>query len=233
VRHRARAARLVAAIAALPVLVAVVPRSAADTVLPWQLNAWWHMEELPGATTMPDASGNGNDGVLSSVTLGLPGVVGMAYGFNGTSSIVTVPSSDTLNPGAHDVYLSIWLQLPIGLPEGDYNVLQKGVSVTPGGFYKIELTGENSVGNPVCVFHGSRGEARVVAPNTIADGLWHRVSCVKTANDVSVYIDDVPVASTDVHVGSIANDEPLTIGAKPTHDDWFLGHADGAAIFVR
>ena len=47
---------------------------------------------------MHDAVGN-NDGVLSSVRLGQPGLFGSAYGFTGESK-VTVPSSEALTPGA-------------------------------------------------------------------------------------------------------------------------------------
>ena len=58
----------------------------------------WHMDENSGST-MQDSSGNGNDGNLTDVTLGLPGVSGTAYGFNGSTSLASVSSNDSLNPG--------------------------------------------------------------------------------------------------------------------------------------
>src|SRR5205085_619713 len=60
--------------------------------------ALWHMDETSG-TVMYDSVGTHN-GTLHSIQLGLPGFSGKSYGFNGTSSSVTVPSAPDLNPGS-------------------------------------------------------------------------------------------------------------------------------------
>src|SRR5215211_9209399 len=77
-------------------LVALVsaPAASAATV------SLWHMDETSG-TTIADSIG-ANTGRLRNVSLGQPGVLGTGYGFSGTRSIVTIPSSASLNPGAAD-----------------------------------------------------------------------------------------------------------------------------------
>ena len=72
------------------------------------LVALWHMDETSG-TTMADAVG-GHTGTLHSVALGQPGFVGTAFGFNGSSSYVSVPTASDLNPGASTITVTIRLK---------------------------------------------------------------------------------------------------------------------------
>jgi len=68
--------------------------------------AEWRMDELAGASTMTDsaAAGGGNDGMLSSVTTGVQGLVsGNAYRFDGATSYVTVADNPALDPASADI----------------------------------------------------------------------------------------------------------------------------------
>src|ERR1700729_3106318 len=47
-------------------------------------------------TTVTDASGNGNNGTISGATWSTAGKYGDALSFNGTSSLVTIPNSASL-----------------------------------------------------------------------------------------------------------------------------------------
>ena len=65
---------------------------------------YWRLGESSGSTAY-DASGYGNNGTYSNVTLGGPSAIGSSNGevdtgttYNGTSSKVTVSSSYSLNP---------------------------------------------------------------------------------------------------------------------------------------
>ena len=53
-------------------------------------------------TTVTDASGNGNNGTVANGTWSTAGKFGGALSFNGTSSVVTVPNSASLQ-------LSTWM----------------------------------------------------------------------------------------------------------------------------
>ena len=68
----------------------------------------WHMDETSG-TTMVDSVGT-NHGTLHSVTTGLPGFLGSAYGFNGVAGYVSVPSSGSLNPGSSNFSFTVHIK---------------------------------------------------------------------------------------------------------------------------
>src|SRR5436189_3325879 len=69
--------------------------------------ALWHMDEKSGST-MVDSSGNGHNGSLSSIQLGVAGFSGTAYGFS--RSTVTVPSASDLNPGSQTITVTIHMK---------------------------------------------------------------------------------------------------------------------------
>ena len=109
--------------------------SSAATMAVWTSSvvALWHMDETTG-TTMVDSAGQ-NNGTLNSVTLGLPGFSGFAYGFNGPPSYASVPSAGSMNPGSANFSFTIDLQTT-GTPPpepDDWDLIRKGDYTTPGG----------------------------------------------------------------------------------------------------
>ena len=91
--------------------------------VPNDIVALWHMDETSGSV-MHDAVGD-NDGQLSSVQLGEPGLFGTAYGFTGNSK-VTVPSSDALNAGSADLTVTIALKATETPDSHDWDLIRKG-----------------------------------------------------------------------------------------------------------
>jgi chitodextrinase len=190
--------------------------------------ALWHMDETSG-TVMVDSAGS-NDGTLHSVQLNQPGALGKAYGFNGSSSYVSVPSSGSLNPGSHDITLSAKVKfslLPPGGGAADYDLLRKGLSTTAGGDYKMEIV---SSGKTLCLFRGSGTQVQLTGGPNLANGAWHTISCEKTATSVRLIVDGAVKASKSATVGTISNSSPLYVGAKP-NDDWYIGLLD--EVFVK
>jgi hypothetical protein len=197
--------------------------------------ALWHMDEARGATTMIDSSGHGNDGQISNVTTGVSGFSGFGYSFNGSSSIVTVPNSASLNPGAAPLTISAYLQVPANLSVGDYNFLQKGPTGTKGGAYKMEIFGKSGskFGFPDCAFNGANGgHDRVYGPSSIADGKWHLVVCSLTASQAYLTVDGKSGPTIKRTVDSISNTSPVTVGAKTNHTHFYKGLADEVSISV-
>jgi hypothetical protein len=189
--------------------------------------ALWHMDEVSG-TTMFDSVGSHN-GTLHNVQLGLPGFMGTAFGFNGSSSYVDVPSSADLNPGSSNITFTIHLQTT-GTPPpspADWDLFRKGVYTTGGAEYKMEF---QQTGQASCGFEGTGGYAELVAGPAINDGQWHTVSCVKTATAIEVVVDG-QVFSKAATIGSIANTTDVTIGARPG-SDWYKGQLDEASIQI-
>ena len=191
------------------------------------LVALWHMDEASGST-MFDAVGSHN-GTLHSTQVGLPGFTGTAYGFNGSSSYVEVPSTNDLNPGSANITFTIHLKTSgtPPAPPADWDVFRKGLYTSGGAEYKMEF---QQTGQASCGFEGSSGYAELVAGPAINDGQWHTVSCVKTSSAIEVVVDG-QVFSKAANVGSIANTTGIAIGGRPG-SDWYQGQLDEASIQI-
>jgi Concanavalin A-like lectin/glucanases superfamily len=189
--------------------------------------ALWHMDETSDSL-MQDSSGFGNNGTLDSVSLGEPSLNGTAYGFNGTSSYVSVPDNNTLDPGSAP--LSITMNIKFSQLPGsgkDYDLLRKGLAGTKGGDYKMEIMDN---GKAFCRFRGSVGPLAFRKGPNLADGKWHTIECAKSDSSIKLVVDGVAYSKTGT-VGSIDNASAVILGAKPG-DDFFNGLIDEATVVV-
>jgi hypothetical protein len=209
---------------ALPLVclsVAISPQNAfaATTV------ARWHMNETSG-TVMHDSVGNHN-GTLHNVNVGVPGFQGTAFGFNGTSSYVSVPSASDLNPGRANLTVTIHLKTARRPRLHDWDLIRKGHWGDRGGEWKVEY---HPSGQASCGFKGSRGPAVVRARPPLDDKRWHTIRCVKTSSAIRLIVDGVTYSKA-ARVGSIGNLAPIVIGAWPGAE-FFKGSLDEASIAI-
>ena len=116
------------------------------------------MDETSG-TTMHDAVGS-HTGTLHSVALGQPGFLGTAFGFNGSSSYVSVPTQADLNPGSADITVTIHLKTTSAPATPDWDIIRKGHYTTSGGECKMEY---QPSGQASCGFKGSSGYSELIA----------------------------------------------------------------------
>ena len=189
------------------------------------LVALWHMDETSGSV-MHDSVAS-HDGSLNSVALGQPGYLGTAFGFNGTSSYVSVPSSSDLNPGSSNITITIHLKTTSAPATPDWDLIRKGKSTTTGGEFKMEY---QPSGQASCGFKGSVDHSELIAGPALNDGKWHTVQCVETSSTIKVVVDG-QTFSKAATVGSIANDAPVVIGAHPG-SEFFNGSLDEASIQI-
>jgi hypothetical protein len=187
--------------------------------------ALWHMDELSGSV-MHDSIAD-HDGSLHSVALGQPGYLGTAFGFNGSSSYGSVPSSSDLNPGSSDITVTIHLKTTSAPAAPDWDLIRKGKYTTSGGEFKMEY---QPSGQASCGFKGSSGYSELMAGPALDDDDWHTVQCVKTSSAIKVVVDG-QTFSKSATIGSIANDEPVVIGARPG-SEFFNGSLDEASIEI-
>ena len=90
--------------------------------------------------------------------LGQPGYQALAYGFNGSSSYISVPSSPDLDPGNADVTITIHMKsttCPTPSQDEDWDLIRKGVYATSPGEYKMEYYPD---GQALCGFKGVRAD---------------------------------------------------------------------------
>lgn len=213
---------MIGCVVALVTLIGATPAWAGTVAL-------WHMDETSGST-MVDSVGS-NNGALSNVTVGLGGYSGTAYGFNGSSSYVKVPSSPSLNPGSQTISFTVHVDYTQTPPSGsttDYDLVRKGVSGTSGGFYKLEIRPDNEA---ICRFVDSSGhDTRLHTGPKLNSGTWHTITCTKTSSQVTMTIDGTTY-KTSAPTGSISNTAPLYLGAKPG-SDYYNGRLDEASVSV-
>src|SRR5688572_16985648 len=140
----------------------------------------WQMDETSGQ--MIDSSGNNNNGTPTNVDQ-----TGSRYVFNGSTSYVTVPDSDSLDPQEKDITLSAGVEVTdTPMDDDSYDIVRKGLVTTPGGDYKMEIkrTANPAVGKLHCLFKGDGGTVDKEARHDIVDGEWHTLECIKTSTSV-------------------------------------------------
>lgn len=190
--------------------------------------ALWHMNEKSG-TVMHDSARHHN-GTLFNVTLGVPGFRGTtAYGFNGSSSYVSVPNARDLNPGRRNLSVTIHMKTTNVPGHGIvWTLIRKGHWATKGGEWKIRY---NHHGQVSCGFRGAAGRfAAVTVGPALNDGKWHTIRCVKSSSKIQISVDKA-TRSKKAKVGKIANHSPVVLGAYPG-GGFFNGTLDEAKIAI-
>jgi hypothetical protein len=230
-----------AAVLAL-VVASPAPARASDPPVVTEMTA--HYGFNGRSSSIIDESGNGHTlrvisyqgGRVRSVAHG----PGTALAFPGKCTRQVCPhvalqsgDSDDLNPGIRDIAFGADVLLEPGQTSSGQNVLQKGYSTTSSQ-YKLQIDG--TAGHPSCVLVDvNRPVIRMVRSSvTIADGIWHRVRCQRTGARLEVYVDGVLRGRTTVPADlNVANDLPLSIGAKGAYrdNDQFNGILDN--VWVR
>jgi concanavalin A-like lectin/glucanase superfamily protein len=191
--------------------------------------ALWHMDETTG-NVMHDSL-EAHSGTLQAVQVGLPGLKGTSYGFNGRDSDVSVPSTADLNPERKNVALTIHFKTTDtpgpGPGPADADLIRKGTYAAGGSEYKMEL---QHSGQASCGFEGSAGYADLIAGPRLNDGRWHTAQCVKAPTAIQLVVDG-KMFTHAANIGSIANSAPVVIGARPG-GDWYAGYLDEISIQI-
>jgi hypothetical protein len=187
--------------------------------------ALWHMNERSG-NVMRDSIHHHN-GHLRHVRLGLPGFSRTAYGFNGSSSYVSVPSASGLNPRRQRIAISMHLKARSAPAKPDWDLIRKGYHYNRGGEYLMEY---QPSGRASCAFMGSIKRSQLFSRPGLNDGRWHTIKCIKTGHRIQVVVDGRKF-SRRVRVGRIGNGAPVVIGARP-RSEFFRGSLDEAKIKI-
>ena len=115
-----------------------------------------------------------------------------------------MPSNALLNPGTdpYSVSLRTWFT---GNANGR-NIVQKGQSGTPGGYWKIEIHKSRFS----CLFRGAAGSVSVSLPAVYKQ--WHDVTCSRTDAGVSLTVDGKTVIEEGAQVVASASPGERAIG---------------------
>src|SRR5215204_2594140 len=220
-----RMKRTVLLSATVIVVLLLAAPSYADVLL---TGADWQMVETSGQ--MIDSSGN-NNGDPTDVRQR-----GSKYVFNGSTSYVLLPDSDSLDPQENDITLRAGVKVTdTPMDDDSYDIVRKGLSGTPGGDYKMEIkrAADPTVGELHCLFKGDGGTVDKVARRDIVDGNWHTLECIKTSTAVVASVDGSGSTKAG-SAGSISNASEVIVGAKTAVplDDVFNGAMDYVSINI-
>ena len=138
---------------------------------PSGLVAAYSMDQGSG-TSLPDLSGTGNNGTISGATWSTSGRFGSALSFNGTSSIVNVPDSSSLDLTTA-MTLEAWVQ-PTALGGKWRTVLLKEQS----GDMVYDLYAHGGGGSKVPAAEIFVGGARTASGTTaLTANTWAHLAC--------------------------------------------------------
>jgi len=179
-----------------------------------------HRESLKPRTLVRDESGFRHPGTILSVHGGALRVVrnqsGRGVGFpracHGCGrSIIEVENAPGLNPRMRPFLFGASLRIGPKRAAVGSNYIQKGFYSETGGQYKLQL---RPGGVPTCRMYGAAGRLVVNGHASIADGTWHKVTCLRLPGRVQLRVDGKIVARVKGPTGLIDNDQPLRIGGK-------------------
>jgi hypothetical protein len=191
----------------------------------------WHLGR-PVGSIIPDATVNGNSGTAIATTM-VPGAVGMAQLFDGTSSLVRAsgPGVDKLNfPENGTFSVSAWVKT---------NVLDSifhGIVYKSNEQYGLQMRPKNEW-EFYTYFDKSRWE---MSRSPASDNLWHTLTGVRNGSKQYLYVDGRCLDSSIVTLSTYlvrVTDQPLEIGHCPDGGDdpdrFFNGVIDEVRISNR
>jgi hypothetical protein len=195
--------------------------------------AQWRMNDNAANTFVKDASANGNHGTAQRNTslLATTGKFLGGLAFNGSTDLITVPSSASLNFGVTD--FSGWLWFKTAYTAAAQILLCKFTGAIGWEFHieadgKLALTLGDSVG----------ASTLTVTPlASIRDGAWHFVGfSVHRDGSTYIYVDGTMLGPLDftARSGTVSTAVDLIIGRYgPSAAYPFNGVLDNAALYCR
>jgi chitodextrinase len=195
---------------------------------PVGLVAGYSFDEGSGVT-VADASGNGNVGTVSSATWSSAGHFGGALSFNGTSSLVTVPDSGSLDlTGA--MTLSAWVR-PSALGGWRTVLLKEDIGgVTSGQPYA--LYAETNSSKPLAMAF-TTGEVRAFGPAQLPLSTWTHLAATYDGSQLRLYVNGA-LAGTQPMTGAMpASSGALRIGGNSIWGEYFAGAIDDVRLYSR
>jgi hypothetical protein len=184
----------------------------------------WHLGAGSG-TTEPDSTANANHGAKVSATepAAASGKIGGAQRFNGSSDVITVPDSNSLDLTS-SLTISAWINAA-GWPHDYGNAI-----VNKEGNYALR-SGDRAASQFDLLWWRSSGPMRKLRSTPPSTNSWHHVVAQVSANDAyRMYVDGVLVvsAATDWYPGTRVLTTELTIGGS--WDPSFQGLIDEVRI---
>jgi hypothetical protein len=173
-------------------------------------------------STVSDASGAGNTGVLTNTTWTASGRVGSALVFNGTSSRVTIADAPSLRLAAA-MTLEAWVY-PTAIDGRWRDVIMKG----DDDYY---LTASSSSGGGRPAAGGTFMGSPLFASSPLPINTWTHLAVTYDGANLRLYVNGSQVASAPRTGTMTVTANPLQIGSDPFYGQYFTGRIDEVRIY--
>lgn len=185
----------------------------------------WKLNEGSGSTAR-DASGNGNDGTLTSSTW-TTGVLGGAIDFDGSSSYVSIPNDATLQLTSA-MSVTAWIKGDAWGSGVSVNAIARKGEDNPNNYQLAIADGQVSFYLDDNDGNGHRGNT------VLSTGRWYHVAATWDGTTVRIYVNGILDKSPpDTDSGAIGTDaRPLYIGGRASAD-YFDGSIDDVRLYDR
>ena len=204
------------------VVVALAMPSAASAAN--GLVAAYSMDQGSG-TALPDVSGTGNTGTLSGATWSATGRFGSALSFNGTSNLVTVPDSASLDVTSA-LTLEAWVR-PTGA--GDWRTVLLKEQPAQLAYALYASTDNNRPSGHVF----TNGDQFVRGPSVLPANTWSHLAMAWDGANARLYVNSTQVAGSALTGNAVVSSAPLRIGGNGVWGEYFAGLIDEVRVYNR
>ncbi|HEX5090526.1 MAG TPA: LamG-like jellyroll fold domain-containing protein [Nocardioides sp.] len=194
-------------------------------VTPPGLVGAWAFDEGAG-TTVDDASGHGNQGTIAGASWTTAGRFGGALSFNGTTNLVRVADSTSLDL-AGAMTLSAWIK-PTVSQSGWRTIMQK----QSDAYHLNASSGAGALRPAGGGTFGTSGST-VVGPTAVTVNAWTHVALTYDGTIQRLWINGTQVATRDIRGTIQATDNPLFIGGNVPYGEYFQGLIDDVRVYNR
>jgi hypothetical protein len=170
--------------------------------------SWWR-----GEGNANDSVG-ANDGAYAGGVTFVPGRVGEAFEFDGTTGSINISNSTTLDL-AQAYSFAFWIKLP-ALPSQQVTVMRKIASGTEDKHVAV-----NTNGTVAFYLYNVMSSVPLSSTTALSLATWHHVAATYDGASANIYIDGILDASK-VATGAVANDTGAVWFAHSFFDITFL-----------
>lgn len=182
----------------------------------------WHFNEGSGTAAI-DGSGKANTGTVIAAVWNSSAKFGNALSFDKTVKYVNVSDSASLDI-TNAITIEAWAKMFGYGGNTDNPILSK--STASADSYQLFYGWQRDF---YCIIEGT--SASYSPPVTI--GVWHHLACTWDGQNITTFVDGLPVKSV-IKTGTIApNTHPLWIGRSERGLAYFNGTIDEVAIYNR
>jgi hypothetical protein len=194
--------------------------------MPSGLVAAYGFNETDDGLVVDDASGQGNNGIISGATRTDDGKYGGALSFDGVNAWVTVPDAPSLGLTT-DLTVSAWVR-PAAVDDWRSVVIKEGAD----GF-AYALYAANGAAKPAGYVRHDMIDRGVTGPSDMVPGAWTHLAFTYDGMHLKMFVNGIQVSFEGVTGAAIVTDGVLRIGGNTTWGEYFNGDIDEVRIYNR